>query len=145
VNDPTEAADLLQDVFMEVWRGADRFEGRAKVQTWIFGIARRKAIDAHRRRGRLAPEEEAPEEADDSPDALACLAAGQEASHVRHCLGELREAHRSVVALAFYEDMTQAEIAEVEGVPEGIVKSRLHHAKRLLLRCLEGRMGRRVA
>jgi len=138
LNDPFEAADILHDVFMEVWRSADRFEGRSKVQTWIFGIAYRKVIDVHRRRGRQDVTDDLPDQIDDSIDAEACLAAGQEAAHLRACLDTLSAEHRSAISLAFYEDMAYGAIAEVTGVPEGTVKTRIFHAKKLLLRCLSG-------
>ncbi|WP_172297748.1 RNA polymerase sigma factor [Pseudoruegeria sp. HB172150] len=144
LNDPFESSDVLHDVFMEVWRSASRFEGRSKVQTWIFGIAYRKVIDLHRKRVQQDVTDDIPEQEDDSPDAATCLAAGQEAEHVRHCLGTLKDDHRSAISLAFYEDMTYAEIAEVQGVPEGTIKTRVFHAKKLLLRCLSGRIDRRV-
>ena len=144
LNDPFAAGDILHDVFMEVWRSAGRFEGRSKVQTWIFGIAYRKVIDAHRRRGRVDVTDEFEDQIDDSPDAETCLVASQEADHVRHCLGTLKDEHRATIAMAFYEDMTYGEIAEASGVPEGTVKTRVFHAKKLLMRCLEGLVGRRV-
>ncbi len=144
LNDPFESSDLLHDVFIEVWRSAARFEGRSKVQTWIFGIAYRKVIDLHRKRGRQDVTDEIPEQEDDSPDAVTCLAAGQEADHVRYCLGTLKDDHRTAISLAFYDDMTYAEIAEVAGVPEGTIKTRIFHAKKLLMRCLSGRIERRM-
>ena len=83
-----------------------------------------------------------PEAIDDSPDAASCLAAGQEAAHVRYCMDRLKDDHRSAIAMAFYEDMTYGQIAEVSGVPEGTIKTRIFHAKKLLLRCLSGRVQR---
>lgn len=142
MNDPHESADLLHDVFMEVWRVAGRFEGRSKVQTWIFGIAWRKVIDRHRKSARVEMPGETPEQVDDSADGEAAVLAGQEAAHVRHCLGELKDEHRMAVSLAFYEDMGYAQIAEIAGVPEGTIKTRIFHAKKLLLRCLSGRVER---
>jgi len=145
LNDPFESADILHDVFIEVWRAASKFEGRSKVQTWIMGIAYRKAIDVHRKRGRMSVTDAIPETADDSPGAEACLTAGQEAAHVRHCLGTLGEDHRSAVTLAFFQDMAYGEIAKVIGVPEGTIKTRIFHAKKLLMRCLSGRVERGMA
>jgi len=144
LNDPFESSDILHDVFMEVWKSAGRFEGRSKVQTWIFGIAYRKVIDLHRKRGRQVLTDEVPESIDEDADTEACLASGQEAEHVRHCLETLKEDHRSAISLAFYEDMTYGEIAEVAGVPEGTIKTRIFHAKKLLLRCLSGLVERGV-
>lgn len=146
LNDPHESRDIVHDVFMEVWRNAGRYEGRSKVRTWLLGIAWRKTVDALRRRGRVdLPGEEMPDPADEAPAGEACLLAGQEAAHVRHCLGELSGDHRAAVTLAFYEDLSYGEISQVAGVPEGTVKTRIFHAKKLLLRCLEGRMGRAMA
>jgi RNA polymerase sigma-70 factor, ECF subfamily len=145
LNDPHEANDILHEVFMDVWRSADRFEGRSKVQTWIFGIAYRKSIDVMRKRGRMDLTDETFDIVDDSPDAVTCLAAGQEAEHVRHCLETLKDDHKSAITLAFYQDMTYGEIAEVAGVPEGTIKTRIFHAKKLLMRCLSGRIERGVA
>ncbi|MEM9755543.1 MAG: RNA polymerase sigma factor [Pseudomonadota bacterium] len=137
LNDSFEAADLLHDVFMEVWRGAGRFEGRSKVRTWVFGIAYRKLVDAGRKRARLTPMADVPEPDETAPDGAAALARAEEAAHVRTCLGTLSDDHRTAIDLAFYEDMTYREIAAVLGVAEGTVKTRIFHAKRLLLRCLQ--------
>lgn len=145
LNDPHEANDILHEVFMDVWRSAGRFEGRSKVQTWIFGIAYRKSIDVMRKRSRIDYTDKSPDLVDDSPDAVTCLAAGQDAEHVRHCLETLKDDHRSAITLAFYQDMTYGEIAEVAGVPEGTIKTRIFHAKKLLMRCLSGRVERGVA
>lgn len=141
LNDPHEAADILHDVFLEIWRAADRFEGRSKVQTWVFGIAWRKVIDQLRKGGRITLTDTPPDIADDAPNAAACMAAGQEAEHIRHCLRELTEDHRMAITLAFYEDMNYGQIAEIAGVPEGTIKTRVFHAKKLLLRCLSATLG----
>lgn len=145
LNDPFEAHDILHDVFIEIWRVAGTFEGRAAVKTWVMGIAWRKVIDRLRRAGRLEMQGEMPDSIDDGVDTEACIAAAQEAAHVRHCLDQLSGEHRAAVSLVFYEDMAYAEVASVTGVAEGTVKSRVFHAKKLLMRCLEGRLGRRMA
>ena len=140
LNDPHEAADILHDVFMNIWRSAGSFEGRSTVKTWVFGIAYRKTMDHFRKHSRLDVTDEIGETADDRPDAVACLAAAQEAEHLRYCLDTLKPQHKSAVELAFFEDMTYGQIAEAADVPEGTVKTRIFHAKKLLLRCLEARM-----
>lgn len=146
LNDPHEAADILHDVFMDIWRVAASFEGRSQVRTWIFGIAYRKVIDAHRKRGRVTLTDEVPETGEVAEAAETTYAATQEAEHLAHCMGTLSDDHRAAISLAFYEDMTCAEIAQVAGVPEGTIKSRLHHARKLLLHCLSGRLkGRAIA
>jgi RNA polymerase sigma factor (sigma-70 family) len=142
LNDPHESADILHDVFMEVWRSAGRFAGRSKVQTWVFGIAWRKVIDLRRKSGRTELPGETPDILDEHVDTEAAVLAGQEALHVRHCLSELGDDHRMAISLAFYEDMPYGQIAEVAGVPEGTIKTRIYHAKKLLLRCLSSRVTR---
>lgn len=142
LNDPFEASDILHDVFMEVWRSAGRFEGRSKLQTWIFGIAYRKVIDRHRKAGRTRLTD-TPDETieDDAATPETCIAAGQDAAQVRHCMASLSEDHRTAIALAFWEDMTYREIAAVCKTAEGTIKTRIFHAKKLLLRCLSGLSG----
>lgn len=140
LNDPFRAADILHDVFMEIWRGAGGFQARSSVKTWVFSIAYRKVMDVFRSEGRLAGEDELPERADEGPDAVQCMIAAQESEILRHCLGTLTTEHRSAIDLTFFEDMSYREIAEVTNVPEGTVKTRVFHAKSLLLRCLEGQM-----
>lgn len=140
MNDPHEAADILHDVFMDVWRSAGKFEGRSAVKTWVFGIAYRKTMDHFRRTGRTDLTDEIAETADDAPDAEACLLAAQNAAHVRYCLETLKPGHKAAIEMAFYEDMTYGEIAQVADVPEGTIKTRVFHAKKLLLHCLEGRL-----
>jgi len=144
LNDPHEAADILHDVFMDIWRVAASFEGRSQVRTWILGIAHRKVIDAHRRRGRVSLTDSVPDSEDTADSAELELAAAEEAAHLRHCLGRLSDDHRSAISLAFFEDMSCAQIAQVAGIPEGTVKSRLYHARKLLLHCLSGRIGDEV-
>lgn len=144
LNDPHEAADILHEVFLDIWRVAASFEGRSQVRTWIFGIAYRKVIDAHRRRRRVELTDEVPETGDNADSAEAGFGAAQEAAHLRYCLGRLSDDHRSAISLAFYEDLSCAEIAAIAGVPEGTIKSRLFHARKLLQHCLSGRMGRRA-
>ncbi|WP_425046099.1 RNA polymerase sigma factor [Primorskyibacter sp. S87] len=144
MNDPFEANDILHDTFMEVWRSAGRFEGRSMVRTWIFGIAYRKGIDALRKRRRLDTDADMPEQPDPTVGADMVLNANEEAAHLRTCLDQLSVDHRMAVSLAFYEDMTYDEIAEVAGVPAGTIKSRVHHAKKSLLECLKTKVARQA-
>lgn len=140
MNDPHEAADIQHDVFMDIWRSAGRFEGRSTVKTWVFGIAYRKTMDHFRKHKRVDLTDEIDDRVDDSPDAATCLASAQEAEHLRYCMDQLKPQHRAAVELAFYQDMTYGEIATVAEVPEGTIKTRVFHAKKLLLHCLSARM-----
>lgn len=142
LNDPFEASDILHEVFMEVWRSAGRFEGRSSVRTWMMGIAYRKAMDRFRKTSRTTLTDEVPDTADEAAPAVERIADAQEAGHLRACIDELSAAHRYAVELAFFEELTYGEIAEAAGVPEGTIKTRIFHAKRLLKHCLSLRMGR---
>ncbi|MGR3563602.1 MAG: RNA polymerase sigma factor [Heliomarina sp.] len=137
LGDAFEASDVMQDAFMEVWRRADRFKGQSSVKTWIYGIARNKAVDRIRRSTRMTlretPDDTVP---DETPSALAVIEATSDAVRLRACLEKLTAAQKSVVRLTFFEDLTYPEAAEVEGVPVGTVKTRIHHAKKLLMHCL---------
>jgi RNA polymerase sigma-70 factor, ECF subfamily len=134
--DPFEAADVMQEAFLEVWRSAARFQGRSSVKTWIYGIGRNKAADRARRSRRVVVQEPDPELPDDAPDPAAVIEAASDAARLRECIGGLGPNHRSAIQLAFYDDLSYPEIAVVEGVPLGTVKTRIHHAKQLLMRCL---------
>jgi RNA polymerase sigma-70 factor, ECF subfamily len=139
LGDAFEAADVAQETFLEVWRRPDRFGGRSRFRTWLFGIARNKAIDRIRksRRTFLAEPDECA--VDDAPNPEDVAVAASEAALVRACIAKLSDAHRSAIHLAFYGEFRYEEIAEIEGAPVGTIKTRILHAKRLLMHCLQRR------
>jgi RNA polymerase sigma-70 factor (ECF subfamily) len=139
MNDPFEAADILHDVFLEIWRSAGRFEGRSSVKSWVFGIAYRKVIDVFRKSARTDVTDNFDDEVDTDPTPEQCLATAEDSAHLKFCLGTLKPDQRAAVHLAFFEDQGYREIAQTLDIPEGTVKTRIFHAKKLLLRCLEGR------
>lgn len=142
LNDPFEAADIAHEVFLELWSNASRFEGRSSVKTWVFGIAYRKAMDVYRRSGRVSYSDDLPDSEDDSPDSEACMIAVEQGEHVRACLERLKPDHRVAIELAFFDDLSYREISQIADVPEGTVKTRVYHAKQLLMHCLAGRVGK---
>jgi RNA polymerase sigma-70 factor (ECF subfamily) len=138
LRDHFEVGDVVHNTMLDVWRSAGRFQGRSSVRSWILSIARNKTVDYIRKAARTelsAPDETVP---DDSADPVAVIAAAQDAERVRNCVAKLGEQHRAAVQLAFFDDMTYAEIAIAENVPEGTIKTRIFHAKKLLMRCLSG-------
>ncbi len=135
LDDPHEAEDVTQQVFVEAWRGWGRFEGRSDAFTWLYTILRR-TCGHHRRRAwwRLfRPAVAAPEEAladlpAPDPSPLASASAREESRAVRALLGALSPGLREVLVLRYVESYSVPEIAKALAVPEGTVKSRLHYA-----------------
>jgi len=138
LNDATDAGDVLNQVMLDVWRQAGRFEGRSHVLTWVLGITYHKTIDTLRKRNRHHAEELDGNDTidDDCPTALDALANCENAEILRKCLEKLPDSQRHVVHLAFFEDISYAEISVIVDCPEGTVKSRIYHAKQALKRCL---------
>ena len=114
------------------------------VRTWVFGIAYRKVIDAFRKGKRTVLPGDMPDQEDLSDSAEEQLNASEEADHVRYCLNRLSDEHRLAIALAFYEDLSYDEIADIAGVPAGTIKSRVFHGKKNLLQCLKSRVRRQA-
>lgn len=142
LNDSFEAAEILNETFLEVWRSAGNYQGRSKPTTWIFGIAYHKVMDRYRKqKPEILTDPALLEQVDESADQAATLEALEEGGHLRFCLDELKPAMRAVMELAFFEDLPYREIAEVVDCPEGTVKTRIFHAKEALRHCLTQRMG----
>lgn len=136
LRDTFEVSDIVHNTMLDVWRSAGRFEGRANARSWILSIARNKTVDLIRKQSRTDVTEPDPELPDDAPNVEAVISASQDAERVRQCVGELASTQRTAVHLAFFEELTYSEIAAIEDVPEGTIKTRIFHAKKLLMRCL---------
>ncbi|WP_381560907.1 RNA polymerase sigma factor [Streptomyces eurythermus] len=134
LGDGAEAEDVTQTVFLAAWRGRHGYHpGRGPLPAWLVGIARRKiadALSARTRRTDVAAAAAARESLR-SPDPSGAQDAVVKRVDVTRELGRLPEAQRRVLCLAFYDDLTQTQIAHVTGWPLGTVKS---HTRRGLLR-----------
>jgi RNA polymerase sigma-70 factor (ECF subfamily) len=133
VRNEATAEDLISDVFLDVWRQAAKFEGRSAVSTWMLSIARFKALSVLRRR----PEEELDEEtadaiADQADDPEVVLAKKDKGAVLRQCLTKLSAEHREIVDLVYYHEKSVEEVAEIVGIPENTVKTRLFYARKKL-------------
>jgi len=135
--DPNDVADIIHDTMLEIWRKADRFEGRSSLKTWIFSIAKNKSIDRNRKSSRIDYTDENTDIEDVTLTAVDVLAISQEANTVREAVAKLKPEHRRAIHLSFFEDLTYKEIAEIEGCPEGTIKTRILYAKRNLQHILQ--------
>jgi RNA polymerase sigma-70 factor (ECF subfamily) len=138
VKNESTAEDLISDVFLDVWRQAGRFEGRSAVSTWLLSIARFKALSALRRR----PDEELDEEAagaieDPSDDPELALEKKDKSALIRKCLSGLSADHREIVDLVYYHEKSVEEVAEIVGIPENTVKTRMFYARKKLAELLK--------
>jgi RNA polymerase sigma-70 factor, ECF subfamily len=127
------AEDLLSDVFLDVWRQADRFEGRSSVSTWLMSIARYKALSARR----VRTEDELTQEIeaaipDPSDDPEAALQEKDRGELLRQALTHLSREHREIIDLVYYHERSIAECAEIVGIPAATVKTRMFYARRKL-------------
>ena len=136
---PVDASEVLNEVMMEVWRSAGRFAGKSKARTWLLGIAHHKVVDAVRKKARnerWESDEEAEEQADTCNPFDAAQGA-QRQQWIKYCMERLAQAQKHVVHLTFFEGLPYPEIAGILNIPEGTVKTRMHHAKKSLMQCLE--------
>lgn len=126
--------DLVQEVFVRVWKGLEKFQQRSQLKTWIYRIAINTAFDHCRKQKKLKQEIELTH---DIPveDTKEARLAYQEL--VQKGLAELPEKHRVVLTLAVMEEMPLKDIAGVLKTSEGTVKSRLHYARKTMMHFLE--------
>jgi len=128
LNSREEAEDVLQEVFIQVWRRAAHFdESRGRAFTWLVTVARSRAIDRLRvlaARGRLTEAAKRDEWASVS-DADTDAFYAERSEIVRRALQEIPEEQRVTLRLAYFEGLTQSEIAARLGTPLGTVKTRM--------------------
>ena len=142
--DHAESEDAVQEVFIDVWRSAERFdETRGSEATFITTIARRRLIDRHRKRSRqvdtaVMVEESLPAEEDGTDQ----LVVAEDVAQARQALEQLRTEERRVLELSIYQGLSQSKIAETTQMPLGTVKT---HARRGLIRLREMLSGDSVA
>ena len=129
LRDPEAAAEVLQEVFWQVWREAPRYDPeRGSPEAWLVTRARTRAIDrlrSIRRRDRtfVAPVDDSVAQSGEGPAENPAVAA-EERGLVRTALAQLPEPQRRVIELAFFDGLTQSEIAARLGEPLGTVKTR---------------------
>jgi RNA polymerase sigma-70 factor (ECF subfamily) len=141
LNDRSEAEDVLQDVYVTVWRKAGSFDSaRASPITWLVAIARNRAIDRLRSSAvsrRSEPIESAEDVRDHAPAALDLVVAAEQRERLKTCLGELEERHSAVIRSAFLDGVTYEQLAQRMDVPLGTMKSWIRRGLMKLRTCLE--------
>jgi RNA polymerase sigma-70 factor (ECF subfamily) len=138
LRDEAAAEDIANDVFIDVYRQAGRFEGRSKPSTWLLGMARFKALSARRRQRDTVDADEALESFEDDADTPEVAVQKQDkARALRMCIDRLTPEHREVIDLTFYHGKSIKEISEIAGIPENTVKTRAFHARKQLSLLME--------
>jgi RNA polymerase sigma-70 factor (ECF subfamily) len=138
VRDETVAEDLISEVFLDVWRQAGRFEGRSQVSTWLLAIARFKALSALRRRPDEELDDETAEAIEDTSDTPeVALEKKDKSAAIRKCLEKLSAEHREIIDLVYYHEKSVEEVAQIVGIPENTVKTRMFYARKRLAELLK--------
>jgi RNA polymerase sigma-70 factor (ECF subfamily) len=133
LRDKVLAEDVTSDVFLEIWRQADRFRGRSTVLTWILGIARHKAFSVRPRLDQLQFDEgrdETIRDGADTPDAI--LQIKDRNNVLRKCLTKLSAQHREIIDLVYYQEQSVGAVATILGIPRNTAKTRMFYARRRL-------------
>ena len=138
IRDEQVAEDLISEVFLDVWRQAGKFEGRSAVSTWLLAITRFKALSALRRRRDVELDEKAANAIEDSSDDPELAVVKKDTGDaLRKCLTALTAEHREIIDLVYYHEKSVEEVAEIVGIPENTVKTRLFYARKKLAELLK--------
>ncbi len=152
LSDPSDASDVVQEVFLKVFRKIGAFRGDASLKTWIYRIAVNEAYNYQRWFGRHRKQEVGLDEeeegnlnysqklSDPSPSPFDCAAGQEEHKLVEAALARLNPSYRMAVVLRDIEELSYEEIAEILQVALGTVKSRILRGREALRRELAGRL-----
>jgi len=134
VSSRAAAEDVISEVFLDVWRQADRFERRSAVSTWLLAIARFKALASMRRK---LDEETAGAIEDTSDDPEVAVQKKDKGDALRACLQKLSPEHREVIDLVYYHEQSVEDVARIVGIPEATVKTRMFYARKQMSELLK--------
>jgi RNA polymerase sigma-70 factor (ECF subfamily) len=133
LRDEAAAEDLISEVFLDVWRQAGRFEGRSAVSTWLLAIGRFKALSVLRRRREEELDDETAElieEPSDNPEVA--VQKKDKSARLKQCLKALSREHQEIIDLVYYHEKSVEEVAQIVGIPENTVKTRMFYARKKL-------------
>jgi RNA polymerase sigma factor (sigma-70 family) len=129
--DAVMAEDVLQDGWLRILRGIDRLQDAARLRPWLFSIVRRALMD--RLRTRYTHESHEPlDDIEPADEGVADELAWADRDRLMAALDMLPAPERETITLFYLEELDLKEVAQLQGVPVGTVKSRLHRARRLL-------------
>jgi RNA polymerase sigma-70 factor, ECF subfamily len=137
------AEEVVQDVFLQLWRNSSRYDTSRPFVPWLLTLARNRALDhlrlkSERQRRREDQTEEFPQIASAAPEYEKALDEGRRAERVRALIGSLPAAQKKAIELAYFEGLSHSEIAAALNEPLGTVKSWIRHG---LMRLKEGLQG----
>ena len=135
LHDRAAAEEALSDTMLAVWQGAGSFSHTSRISTWIFGIARHKALDAMRRNVRRQQEVELDTAADlahPGTNPIDQIEREQVAVMTKKAIDRLSQDHREILYLVFYEELPYEDIALLLAIPVNTVKTRVFYAKQQL-------------
>ena len=135
LHDRGAAEEALSDTMLAVWQGAGKFSQTSRLSTWIFGIARHKALDAMRRNVRRQQDVELDRAGDlAQPDTnpIDEIQRDEVAVLTKKAIDRLSQDHREILYLAFYEELPYEDIALLLAIPVNTVKTRVFYAKQQL-------------
>ena len=138
IRDPAQSEEVTQEVLLEVWRTAAKFDaGRGSATAWVMTLAHRRAVDRVRSVQKESERERRIATADIPYDMVTeAVESSLERERVRRCLNSLTELQRESVTLAYYRGYTYGQVASLLGVPTGTVKTRMRDALIRLRDCL---------
>lgn len=138
-DDVAQAADIVDEAMFDVWRSAGNFVGRSKPSTWIYSIARNKLISWLRKTSEVTLEDESILDALIDPAATPAeeLAMDDMQQQLLRLMDQLTDEHREVLKLTYFEDKSVKEVAELLGISENTVKTRMFYARKRLAQLLD--------
>jgi RNA polymerase sigma-70 factor, ECF subfamily len=138
VRDPAQSEEVMQEVLLDVWRSASRFDAElGSAAAWVMTLAHRRAVDRVRSEQKSAERERRVASSGVAYDEVAeAVEARLDRERVRRCLGSLTELQRESVTLAYYGGYTYREVARLLGVAVGTVKTRMRDGLIRLRDCL---------
>ena len=140
LRDPAQAEEVAQEVLLEVWRTASRFDpAKGSAAAWTLTIAHRRAVDRVRSEVASSRREEqaAREMAEGSGDIAEAVVATMDRQRVRRCLDGLTELQRESIRLAYYGGYSYPQVAALLGVALGTVKTRIRDGLIRMRDCME--------